>query len=285
MLGLSDAISKFMQICGTPVTKAMTIRSFPQKGRNHKRRDSNGGKAASIKLCALVVSAVFSCGCSQSRVAPVEDRVNNPTPSSLVQSMDQPHGLNPRHKKAAADDSPALGRSCSVELYGDSILHGGYLGDRRLVEPPAAALQRMRPRYHVIDRTVNGETASARSGSFENEARIGRIVIIEHGLNDSLQNLPLETALRSMVVSAKAEGRHVILTGLSQTLGGADIRARGDAIVRRVAADLSVPFADWGSVPLRVGEMADVIHPAQPYSTRLVERLIQVLDSLSPECA
>lgn len=174
---------------------------------------------------------------------------------------------------------------CSVELYGDSILHGGYLGDKRLQEPPAAALRRLRPRYKVVDRSVNGETASARSASFAGEERSGRIVVIEHGLNDAMQGLPLDGALRAMIVKARAEGRHVVLTGLSRTLTGAQVRAQGDAVVRRVARDMAVPFADWGSVPVQPTEMADILHPAQAYSARLVEYLARVLDTVAPECA
>lgn len=214
-------------------------------------------------LAAAALGVTLAAGCSPSRVAPIAAPV-----------------------RSAATDAPGpkLGAACSVELYGDSILHGGYLGDRRLQEPPADALRRLRPRYRVVDRTVNGETASARSVSFASEERVGRIVVIEHGLNDAMQGLPLESALRAMVAKARAEGRQVVLTGLSRTLTGAEVRAQGDAAVRRVARELAVPFADWGSVPVRATEMADILHPAQAYSGRLVEHLARVLDTVAPEC-
>lgn len=215
-------------------------------------------RALQIKTLCAVLGATLAAGCSPSHVAPTEDRAR------------------------VAVSRPAT--VCSVELYGDSILHGGYLGDLRLQEPPAEALRRLRPRYRVIDRSVNGETASARSASFASEARSGRIVVIEHGLNDAMQGLPLEASLRAMVTKARAEGRHVVLTGLSRTLVGADVRLLGDATVRRVARDLAVPFADWGSVPVHPTEMADILHPAQAYSARLVEHLVRVLDTVAPEC-
>jgi hypothetical protein len=223
-------------------------------------------------------------GCSQTHVALIEDRAIVPGGASAGHFGG---GDGDRHS-SIADGSlrPAerLNGACSVELYGDSILHGGYLGNRRLEEAPAAALRRMRPRYKVVDRSVNGESASARSISFAGETRSGRIVVIAHGLNDAMQNLPLESALRSMIAKARAEGRDVVLTGLSQTLAGTGVRARGDATIRRVARDLAVPFADWGSVALTHGEMADIHHPSQADSIRLVERLAQVLDTLAPEC-
>lgn len=213
-----------------------------------------------------MLAATFTAGCSPSRVAPLADAVRTSAAAAPAAPRPKPEAV------------------CSVELYGDSILHGGYLGDRRLQEPPADALRRLRPRYRVVDRTVNGETASARSASFASEERVGRIVVIEHGLNDAMQGLPLESALRAMVAKARAEGRHVVLTGLSRTLTGAEVRAQGDAAVRRVARDMAVPFADWGSVPVRAAEMADILHPAQAYSGRLVEHLVKVLDTVAPEC-
>ncbi|MGJ7610091.1 MULTISPECIES: SGNH/GDSL hydrolase family protein [unclassified Variovorax] len=234
-------------------------------------------RARLLKTLAAVLGATLAAGCSQSHVARVEDRARVSAASRPGPSTDGQRGVD----AAAA----GLQGACSVELYGDSILHGGYSGDRRLREPPADALRRLRPRYSVVDRSVNGETASSRSASFAGEARSGRIVVIEHGLNDAMQGLPLESSLRAMVAKARAEGRHVVLTGLSRTLGGADVRAQADATVRRVARDLAVPFVDWGSVPVHATEMADIIHPAQVYSTRLVEHLARVLDTVAPECA
>jgi hypothetical protein len=51
---------------------------------------------------------------------------------------------------------------------------------------------------------------------------------------------------------------------------------------------LAVPFAGWGSVPRHPAEMADILHPAQAYSSRLgrlVEHLARMLDTIAPECA
>lgn len=226
-------------------------------------------RAGRFGTIARILGMALATGCAQAPVVPSEDHVKS-------------SGVSPASR--AVERAAAPQGACSVELYGDSILHGGFLGDRRLDESPAAALRRMRPRYRVIDHSVSGETASARSAAFASEARSSRIVVIQHGLNDVMQNLPLEPALRAMVTQSRAEGRDVVLTGLSQTLAGADVRARGDATVRRLAGDLAVPFADWGSVPMRRGEMADILHPSQIYSTRLVERLVKVLDHLAPEC-
>jgi lysophospholipase L1-like esterase len=179
---------------------------------------------------------------------------------------------------------PAPTGGCSVVLYGDSILHGGYDGTKRLDEPPAAVLKRTRPRFTVEDVTVNGETANFRAAGFAAERRGARFVVIAHGINDAAQSLPLEAPLRAMVNTARGEGRVVILTGLSHQRLAIPGRDRYDAVIRKVARDTGVAFADWGSVEYRAADMADLIHPARPYSERLVKRIADVLDALAPEC-
>ncbi|SOE06178.1 GDSL-like Lipase/Acylhydrolase family protein [Variovorax sp. YR752] len=213
-----------------------------------------------------------------------------PTPGRLVAQLEaQPQILH--HRSFAASAAKAQGPSdlqashCSVDLYGDSILHGGYGGSFRLEEPPSTTLHRLRPRYQVTDHTVNGETATARAKVFERESRTGHFVVIAHGINDAAQNLPLEPALRAMIAVSRREGREVILTGLSRQLVPVPGRTYSDGAIRRVAADLRVPFADWDTVEYSRAEMADILHPAKSYSDRLVRRIVNVLDSLAPECA
>jgi hypothetical protein len=174
---------------------------------------------------------------------------------------------------------------CSVDLYGDSIMHGGYGGHSRLDEPPAATLKRLRPRYAVQDYSRNGETATQRARTFESERRTGHFVVIAHGINDSIQRLPLEASLRPMIEIVRREGREVILTGLSRQSASIPGRASTDHAIRRLASEMHVPFADWGAVRYRPDEMADVLHPAKQYSDRLVQSIVEVLDQLAPECA
>lgn len=173
---------------------------------------------------------------------------------------------------------------CSVDLYGDSIMHGGYRGYLRLDEPPAATLKRLRPKYTVHDVSLNGETAAQRARTFESEQRSGHFVIIAHGINDAMQRLPVEASLRQMIEIARREGREVILTGLSRQPVPIAGRASADQTMRRLASELSVPFADWDAVKYSPKEMADVLHPAKQYSDRLVQSIVKVLDRLAPEC-
>lgn len=163
-------------------------------------------------------------------------------------------------------------------------MHGGYKGNLRLDEPPAATLKRLRPRYTVQDYSLNGETATLRARTFEGERRAGRFVVIEHGINDTMQNQPLEASLRTMIETLRREGRVAILTGLSRQPVSIPGRASANRAIRRLSDELRVPFADWDGVRYAPDEMADVLHPAKPYSDRLVQSIVDVLDRLAPEC-
>lgn len=226
---------------------------------------------------ALLCAAIAACGSPRS--------LHGPSGSGDAQPEAAVSGRGPSSFALVLPPPEAVRTGCSVVLYGDSILHGGYGGSKRLDEPPAQTLRRIRPRYTVEDRTVNGETASDRSKSFGGEPRSARFVVLGHGINDVARNLELEPALRRMVTIARAEGRMVILTGLSRQPVAVPGRAQGDATVRRISTELQVGFADWGSVPYERHEMADVLHPGKLYSDRLVQRIAESLDQMAPECA
>lgn len=185
----------------------------------------------------------------------------------------------------APQDPPKPAPICTVDLYGDSIMYGGYALTLRLSTPPAAALRALRPAYTVVDRSANGDTITMRSMTFNNEARSGRIVVIEQGINDTGQGWPIEALLTGMVEYVKAEGRTPVLTGLTRQFTPVKGRDEYDATIRRVADATGAAFADWGSVPLNEGELADGLHPGQEYSARLVQRLAETLDEVAPECA
>lgn len=187
----------------------------------------------------------------------------------------------------SADISRDTSPKCSIVLYGDSILHGGYAGSKRLVQPPADRLRYLRPRYKVLDLSVNAETARARSARFTQDAqerRDARFVVIAHGINDAAQALPLAEAMTGMVRTAQAEGSTVILTGLSRQPVSVPLRNAYDTVIREVAVRTGAVFADWGAASFDPSQMADVLHPAQPYADRLVERIVAVLDTHAPEC-
>jgi len=189
---------------------------------------------------------------------------------------------------AIGASSAAATSNCTVALWGDSILYGGFGASlaNRIKEPPAAALKRIRPAWTIADYSVPGDSAHKRLPTFVMQPMPARVVVLQYGINDAGNGYPYEPALRGMVDYTQAAGRTAIVTGLSQVKGGnAPPRDNYNAIARRVASEESVMFADWGAVRFDPADMADDIHPLQPYSTRLVERLALALDAVAPECA
>lgn len=183
--------------------------------------------------------------------------------------------------------TPAERAGCSVTLEGDSILYGGFVPGPRLPETPAALLHRLRPAYTVVDNSVPALTAALRARPFAAERRSTRFVVLQHGINDAQNATALAPPLRRMVERVQAEGRVPVVTGLARQFGARKVRRRDayDATAREVARSRGALFADWGAVEGRPEEMADWIHPGTPYSARLVERLVAVLDAAAPECA
>lgn len=173
---------------------------------------------------------------------------------------------------------------CSVLLWGDSILRGDTLAGL-LSETPSAALKRMRPAYTVLDQTKSGDYVTLRLGEFLNASITSRFVVIGDGVNDAGHDLEYEQPLRSMVQRVKSQGHTPVITGLSRVAKGVPNRDAYDAIAKRVASEEAALFADWGTVAYDAADMADDVHPGQPYSTRLAERLVAKLDSVAPECA
>jgi len=182
---------------------------------------------------------------------------------------------------------------CSVSLYGDSILWGGYANGgsvvMRLEEPPAAALKRLRPKYDVTDYSLNGDSATVRLPAFLNDNPPGRIVVLQYGVNDTgmapSANAYAES-LRSMVQRVKALGKTPVITGLSRSV--IPKRDLFDDTARRVAYEESVVFADWSAAEWHPDTDMDVVggaHPKQAYSLRLVERIALALDKVAPECS
>lgn len=174
---------------------------------------------------------------------------------------------------------------CSVTLWGDSILNGGRDITQRSADPPALILRRQRPRYAVEDNSVPGDRAHAREPQFLRLSFRARIVVLQYGINDAGNGHAYERALRAMVAHAQAQGRAVVITGLSRVNGVLPGRDANDAIARRVASDTGSTFADWGSVRFDPADMVDSVHPAAPYAWRLTEQLARALDRVAPECA
>lgn len=188
----------------------------------------------------------------------------------------------------AAGSATAATPGCTIALWGDSILYGGFGSSmsNRIKDPPAIALKRIRPAWTVADHSVPGDSAHKRVPSFVLQPMPARVVVLQYGINDAGNSYPYEPALRAMVDYVQAAGKTAVVTGLSQVKADRmPLRDDYNATARRVAGEEGVAFADWGAVRFDPNDMADDIHPLQPYSSRLVERLAQTLDTIAPECA
>lgn len=166
---------------------------------------------------------------------------------------------------------------CSVVLYGDSIMAGQNPAGS-LAETPAQALKRMRPTWSIEDRSRSGTSAAQLAALFPNDPRTARAVVLEHGINDLILGMSPVESLRSVVDYAKAEGRKVVLTGLSQQtrVDAARWGAAADGIAQ-IAKTASVTYADWPSV---TGSTVDGTHPNQQFSNDLVTQLASALDKV-----
>ncbi|KPU88094.1 hypothetical protein APR50_43935 [Variovorax paradoxus] len=180
--------------------------------------------------------------------------------------------------RTAAAPVPPPRPDCSVTLEGDSIMFDG----------GAALLMRLRPAYAVVDNSVAGSTATLRATAFPRVRLTTRFVVLQRGINDAMRGWQIEYPLRTMVGLVQAEGRGVVLTGLTRQAPGHPIALRDahDATMRRIAAETGALFADWGSVAADPADIqADGLHPRPPYTARLIARLVEVLDTAAPECA
>jgi GDSL-like Lipase/Acylhydrolase family len=259
-----------MVACVTAVLSAFAILDTPRIRTKWQRcKDQRGAPSpARMKKQAQTIGAfalvAMLTACSTNSPIPIETAAPVPVARPQV---------------------PAALRECSVTLYGDSILAGATFPNGRLAEPPAAAVRRMRPSYRTVDRALAGDNAQMRMPVMLRQQIDTRIVVLGHGLNDAANALPYEEPLRAMVKRARSQGRAVVITGISQTVGGTANEGTYNALAQRIAKEEGAIFANWGAVQVVAADMADPVHPGQRQSTRLVEHLVRTLDKVAPECS
>jgi hypothetical protein len=190
---------------------------------------------------------------------------------------------------AAEPDSgiPAVS-DCSIRFEGDSILYGADGMGKRSIDPPAAILARLRPKFTIDDQSTPGESAARRMPVLINMSISSRLVVVQFGMNDAGNATAYEPAMRAILERMKALGKQAIVTGISRTSPDAaplQHREAYDAIARKLAGEYGLPFADWGSVDLPAALMLDGVHPGIEGTQRLVVKLVGVLDAVAPECS
>ncbi|MBO9515288.1 MAG: SGNH/GDSL hydrolase family protein [Variovorax sp.] len=193
---------------------------------------------------------------------------------------------------SAAASRPAQPIDCSVVLYGDSIMHGGYVDGtetKRHARHLSAELKAQRPAWTVDDRTVSGQSLAKMSKIFYKETRSARVVVLGSGIAEAWSGGDVKAQLAQLVHDVRDEGRVPILTGYARQVPNGFMtperlagRDRADADVAALADELDVTFADFGAAgPV---EIIDDVHPTQAYSLRITEQLIRALDKAAPEC-
>lgn len=195
---------------------------------------------------------------------------------------------------AAAQPMPdKASATCSVVLYGDSILNGSYVKEElsmRHARHPAAELKAQRPAWRIDDRTVPGQSLAKVAKGFHNDPRDARVVVIESGIAEGWSGRTVLAHLPWMIEAVRFEGKIPVLTGYSRQTPNAFMtpdklagRDRIDDEAKRLARDMDVEFADFGSAgPV---ELIDEVHPTEEYSRRLTAKLIEALDRVAPECS
>lgn len=174
---------------------------------------------------------------------------------------------------------------CSVSLYGDSIMHGGYQLVYRLPVPPATNLKLMRPKYDVLDFSYNGGTAIQYSSAFLSQEIKSQVVVIEFGVNDAGNALLYEIPMRQMLDRARALNKKIILTGIIKPAEAFARYNEYNSLAKALAVEYGATWAGWDEEAFTPGvDTPDGLHPSQEYSTRLVQRLAAALDVVSPDC-
>lgn len=210
-----------------------------------------------IALALLVVIGLYGCGGGGSSGS----GVGFPIIGTPVQPAPEP-----------VVDTP---KTCQIELWGDSVLYGGYSLNSRIESPVALSLQAWNPLWKIQDHSENGGSATYKLSTFLQD-ELAPIVVLQYGINDVGLGLPYEASMRSMIEYAKSKGSTVILTGFSQ--GEIAYRTYGNSIVEKLALEYGLLFADWGSVDFFPEEDTyDGLHPKQNYSKRLAFRLEETI--------
>jgi len=201
-------------------------------------------------------------------------------------------------------------QTCTVDLFGDSILRGEYWKYNpqvftRLAEPPADTLRRLRPDYAIHDHTASGvsmqmlidgytppfEDGASPRAAFAQYPRTGRVVVVENGVIDSWQNgANFPANLNAAISTIKAEGRKPVIAGFSkqaiktgdQAYITQEMLTRRDSYnetAKSVAASTGSIFADMGLAEFSgASDIVDNVHPTKAYSDRLMNRLAVAID-------
>jgi hypothetical protein len=166
---------------------------------------------------------------------------------------------------------------CSIALWGDSLLAGqSTVG--ALAQSPAQFIRSARPRYTVDDFTISGSGGNEAEAGFRGYPLTDRFVVLEWGANDTTEGYTDITGVLTRDVQwVQSHGKTPILTGIDPAYNNPLIIAQPIAVAKATGA----AYAGWDTVQ---GGTVDGLHPDQATSNALAQKIIDVLDTLAPEC-
>ena len=148
-----------------------------------------------------------------------------------------------------------------VALYGDSIM-ADQAHRMRLIYP-----------HLIVDRSIPGDTARKGWVRFPCEGRMPRTVVLQYGTNDlTLGDNPLPY-LKAMAQHAQAEGREVVLTGISTRADRSVYDVNLD--IYRLAQDIGATFAHWDYAGLIA---PDGLHPGDAMANTLAQLTVDAVN-------
>ncbi len=195
-------------------------------------------------------------------------------------------------------DAPAPGPAAPavIEFYGDSLTFGSIEGPAgeliRLAVPPVRRAQELLGASALCaDLSLPGATVrDALDGV--NMMPFGRFadhvatspaqtLVIRYGGADAIRGTPLpdfERDLSALVRLAQSAGKTVLMVGVIATTTG--VTDDFDLAVERVADAYGTGFVDVRAIPVTFpGDLADAVHPAQPWSDRITAAIVRHLQT------
>ena len=185
--------------------------------------------------------------------------------------------------------TPAVNGTTTVMVFGDSLSAGyGLPQDAGWVSLLKNRLQ-TKPKTHVINKSISGETALGGRNRIEKELKAHRpdIVIVELGGNDGLRGASIESIrdnLEAIIETCKRNNAAVLLAGMQLPPNyGITYTQKFQDIYSQLAKrhDIKlVPFLLDGFGNKREFFQSDGIHPTVQAQEKIVENVWRVLKTM-----
>jgi len=176
----------------------------------------------------------------------------------------------------------------NILVFGDSLSAGyGVAAEKSWVHLMQQELERTHPGYNIVNASISGETALGGRQRIDKALQQHRpaIVIVELGANDGLRGYKtadIEANLGEIVKQAKRSRAKVLLIGMKLPPNyGLPYITEFENMYPRLAAKHRVrllPFLLEGVAPEQF--QADNLHPTAPAQPRILQNVIQKLESL-----